>query len=295
MIYNVSGKCICRDDAPILAGVVLGATSETNRFLAMKKLFDFATNILDDPTYTPTDSEFTTYASKGAVCVLPKYPTSMYEQYSLDILYGKNATTQAITASTAKVMALVVGLPYIASIKDKVTLVADDVQAGSGNYFSAGDILTIEDIIYGMMLPSSNTCAKTFAHYVGAKILGNDAAAVADCVTAFVSEMNTKASLLGCTNTTFDSPSGLSSSTKSTASDMLRILVEACSFDEINRIWNKKSYTISIGGTNPRTQAITTTVDNATLEADYYIFGGKTGHLDSPSDANALVMIAGNN
>ena len=253
----------------------------------MKQLFDIGKKVLNDPTYTPESSEYN-LVSKGIVCVLPDFP-AMYEQYTFPVLFSTNATTQASLASTTKVMSLVTGLPYISNIKEKVTLVSGDIQSGSGNYFSAGDVLTIEDLIYGMMLPSSNTCAAAFAHYIGGLLLGNNSASASDCISAFVAEMNAKAALLGCSNTTFDSPSGLSASSKSTAMDMLRFTIEACSIPAILRIWNKKSYTINIGGTNARTQAIATTVTNETLESSYYIFGGKTGHL---STANALVMVA---
>lgn len=286
-IYDIDGNVAVLRSYK-LAGAVLDATSETNRFLAMKQLFDIAKKKIANPSYTPTASEFS-YAIKGAVCILPE-DASMFENYPLDILYGKDETIQSIPASTTKVAALIAGFPYVTSIKEKVTLVSGDIQTGSGNYFSAGDILTIEDLMYGMMLPSSNTCAMAFAHYCGKKILGNDSATVSACVEAFVEEMNRKAALIGCINSEFDTPSGLSTTNKSTAQDMLRITIEACSYSEINRIWNKKSYTINIGGTNPRTQNLTTTVANSTLEASYYIFGGKTGHLTGSADA--LVMVA---
>ena len=55
---------------------------------------------------------------------------------------------------------------------------------------------------------------------------------------------------------------------------------------------NKKSYTISVRGTNPRTVTLETTVANQALENDYFILGGKTGSLDSGSTAAALVMVA---
>lgn len=287
-IYDINGNAAVILDYK-LVGVVLDATSETNRFLAMKQLFDIAKKKIVDPSYTPASSEFS-YATKGAVCIFPE-DASMFENYPFDILYGKDETTQSIPASTTKVAALIAGLPYVTSIKEKITLESGDIQTGSGNYFSTGDILTIEDLIYGMMLPSSNTCAMAFAHYCGKKILGNDSATVSACVEAFVEEMNKKAALIGCINTEFDTPSGLSTTNKSTAQDMLMITIDACSFPEINRIWNKKSYTINIGGTNPRTQTVTTTVENSTLEESYYIFGGKTGHLTGSADA--LVMIAG--
>ncbi len=286
-VYDISGNRLDLNSHK-LVGAVLDATSEANRFLAMKQLFDIAENKLKNPDYTPAASEFT-FATKGAVCVLPSDP-AMYEQYPLTMLFAQNGTTQSIPASTTKVMSLVTGLPYIANIKEKVTLVSGDIQSGSGNYFSAGDVLTIEDIMYGMMLPSSNTCAMAFAHYVGAKILDNESASVSDCVTAFIAEMNKKAELIGCTGSAFDSPSGLSTTNKSTAADLLRITIEACSFPEIQRIWGKKTYAISVGGSNARTVNLTTTVTNSTLEASYYIFGGKTGHLTGSADA--LVMVA---
>lgn len=288
-IFNVSGNLIFPSGYK-LVGAVLDASNEDNRFLAMKQLFDIAVKVIADPDYTPAASEFS-YATKGAVCLLPDYP-SMYEQYPMNLLWSKNGTTQSVPASTTKVMSLVTGMPYITDVKEKVTLVSGDIESGSGNYFSAGDILTIEDLLFGMMLPSSNTCAKTFAHYVGAKILGNSSASVSNCVTAFIAEMNKKAALLGCTGSSFDTPSGLSQTNKSTVSDMLRFTIEACSFPEILRVWNKKTYDIAVGGTNARTQTVTTTVANATLEADYYIFGGKTGHITATPAPNALVMVA---
>lgn len=289
-VYDINGSPLVSFSSYKLVGAILDASSEENRFLAMKQLFDIAKEKISNPNYIPGTNDFS-YATKGAVCVLPE-PMSFYEQYSLDTLYSKNADVQAVPASTTKVMALITGMPYVSSIKDRVTLVSGDIQTGSGNYFSAGDILTIEDIIFGMMLPSSNTCAMAFAHYVGAKILDNNSASVSDCVAAFVAEMNKKASLIGCSNSSFNTPSGLSTTNFSTANDMLRIVIEAASFPEINKIWNKKTYVVNVGGTNPRTVNLTTTVQNETLENDYYIFGGKTGHLITTPEANALVMIA---
>lgn len=288
-VYDIEGNELNPFKNYKLVGAVLDASSETNRFLAMKQLFDIAKKKLKDPDYSPSASEFT-FATKGTVCLLPDNP-AMYEQYQIEILWSQNSSVQSKPASTTKVMSLVTALPFIDDIKEKVTLVSGDIESGSGNYFSAGDVLAIEDLIFGMMLPSSNTCAKTLAHYVGAKILGNSSASVSDCVTAFIAEMNKKAALLGCTGSSFDTPSGLSTTNKSTVSDMLRFTIEACSFPEILRVWNKKSYDIAVGGTNARTQTVTTTVANDTLEAAYYIFGGKTGYLNN-NTANALVMVA---
>ena len=101
--------------------------------------------------------------------------------------------------------------------------------------------------------------------------------------------MNAKASYIGMTNSTFDNASGTSSNNLTTANDLVQLLVEACSYPEIMKVWNKKTYTIAVGGTNPRSITINTTVANQTLENYYYILGGKTGSI---SGAQALVMVA---
>lgn len=278
------------------AGIVLDANSSSERFTAMKELYDIAEKVKADQTYVPSASEFTS-ATKGIVCELPSESTAFYENYPLNILYSKNANEQTLPASTTKVVSLVTAMPYITSVMEKVTLTSDDIQSGSGNFFSAGDVMTIEDLMLGMMLPSSNTCAMAFAHHIGKKILGNDSASYSDCISAFVSEMNRKASILGCSNSSFDTPSGLSKTNKTTASDLLKFLIEACSYNEILRVWNKKTYTIKVGGTNARDVELETTVTDVNLETDYYIFGGKTGSLDygDGTVARALVMVAEHN
>lgn len=273
-------------------GVILDAVSADGRFTAMNELYDIAYKIDTHDDYVPTDSDFIS-ASKGVVCKL-KTPSAMYQNYDFDILYSKDADVQTLPASTTKLVSLVTAMPYITSVMEKVTLTSDDIQSGSGDFFASGDVMTIEDLMLGMMLPSSNTCAMAFAHHIGKKILGNESASYSDCISAFVSEMNRKASLLGCINSSFDTPSGLSKTNKTTATDLLRFVVEACSYNEILRVWNKKNYDISVGGTNPRTVSLETTVTNASLENSYYIFGGKTGSLsyDDGTVARALVMVA---
>ena len=98
-----------------------------------------------------------------------------------------------------------------------------------------------------------------------------------------------KAAYIGMINSVWYNGSGAHQDTLTTCSDLVRMLVEACSYPQILKVWNKKSYTIPVGGTNPRSVSLTTTVSNLTLEAYYTILGGKTGSLGS---YEALVMVA---
>ena len=61
--------------------------------------------------------------------------------------------------------------------------------------------------------------------------------------------------------------------------DMLRILINGATHPEIAKIWNKKTYTATVGSTS---QVINTTVTNTSFEQEYYILGGKTGSWTNP-------------
>lgn len=293
MIYDVNGNELITSDSgsKILVASVLDASSESARFSAMKQLLDIGKKKLADPNATIYDDEFT-YATKGAVCSLPVGNTGMYEKYPFSMLYSKNGTTQAVPASVTKVMSLVTGLDYLENVTDTITIKSSDSQAGSGPSLSDGDTMTMQELMLCMALPSSNTGAQAFARICGAKMLESKGVTTytdSECRTEFVSKMNAKASYIGMTNSTFDNASGTSSNNLTTANDLVQLLVEACSYPEIMKVWNKKTYTIAVGGTNPRSITINTTVANQTLENYYYILGGKTGSI---SGAQALVMVA---
>ena len=146
-----------------------------------------------------------------------------------------------------------------------------------------------------MMLPSSNTAAHALGHYVGAIILNNQSATASACETAFVAAMNQFMLDIGATDSTFVSPSGLSSGgnqNSTTTNDLLKVGIEAASWDILNRIWNINSYTVNVTGTNARQISLTSTVQSEVLEDEYMILGGKTGTLTGISpEAHSLLTI----
>lgn len=296
MIYDINGNPLVISSggtSKILVASVLDADSDSARFTAMKQLLDIGKKRLADPEAVIADSEYT-YASKGAVCALPFGNTGMYEKYSFDMLWSKNTTTQACPASVTKVMSLITGLDYLDTVKDVITINSSDSLGGSGPTLSDGDTMTVEELMLCMALLSSNTAAQAFARICGAKML--EAAGVsthtdAECRTEFVTKMNAKASYIGMSNSTFVNASGASSDNQTTTTDLIQMMIEACSYPEILKVWNKKTYTIAVGGTNPRSITINTTVTNQAIESSYIILGGKTGALTG-GVAEALVMVA---
>ena len=289
--YNVNGERL--EDDYILVGTVLDASSSSNSYLAMKQLLDIGKKRLKNPNATIASTEFDK-ATAGIVCCLPKYNAALYDGYNFDILYSKNPAVQHGPASVTKILTISTGLPYVSDLSDRITFIADDIKTGSGAIFEAGDIVTIKDLLFAIMFWSSNTAAFAFARYIGAKLLNDQSASSADCVTAFVAEMNRVATSIGCSGSSFDSPSGYSSTNLTTVSDLLKITIHASSFRELDDVWNKTTYTINIDGQNPRTETGTFSVTtNSTINADYNVFGGKPGSLTLDGNVfNGLAMIA---
>jgi D-alanyl-D-alanine carboxypeptidase len=80
---------------------------------------------------------------------------------------------------------------------------------GSSMYLKEGDVLTIQELLYGLMLRSGNDAAVALAIYCGGTVEG------------FAEMMNDKARLLGLTGTNFENPNGLDSPNHySTARDL---------------------------------------------------------------------------
>lgn len=117
-------------------------------------------------------------------------------------IYEKNADRKLYPASTTKIMTALVGLEIAESVgADLSSSISVPYEAvgveGSSLYLKKDECISLEELMYGMMLQS-----------------GNDAAtAVAVCmsgsVEAFAKEMNERAKNFGCCNTHFVNPSGL--------------------------------------------------------------------------------------
>lgn len=173
------------DDKNIIAGVVMNeGGAKKDRFTAMKELYDVAYAKIQNPDFTAQPNSVT--KAQGAIaCRLPLYNTAMYQKCELEILYEQNADgkpnvnseedARYVPASTTKIMTLITGLDYLTDLHERITIEEPDIRRGSGSKFIAGDIVSMDDIIAEMLLPSSNTCATAFAHHVGKIILERQA------------------------------------------------------------------------------------------------------------------------
>ena len=80
--------------------------------------------------------------------------------------------------STTKILTALTFLDYVKDLSVCTTITAKDVEnttGTSGAIFSVGDVVTLSDLMFAAMLPSSNQAANALARVAGNVILQNDA------------------------------------------------------------------------------------------------------------------------
>ena len=107
------------------------------------------------------------------------------------------------------------------------------IQEGSSVYLKAGEKVTLESLLYALMLNSGNDAAMAIAEHISGS------------AEDFAVLMNEKAVELGCRNTNFKNPSGLPDDEHfSTAYDMALIMSYAMKNDEFAKIVGTKEHQI---------------------------------------------------
>ena len=115
------------------------------------------------------------------------------------ILYERRADEQSLIASTTKIMTALVVCEQC-NVLDRMRIPKEAVGIeGSSMYLREGEVLTVQELLYGLMLQSGNDAAVALAIYCGGTVEG------------FAELMNDKARCLGMENTHFENPNGLDS------------------------------------------------------------------------------------
>lgn len=132
------------------------------------------------------------------------------------VIYEKNADSQSLIASTTKIMTALV-ICEQCNVLDRIRIPKEAVGIeGSSMYLQEGEVLTLQDLLYGMMLHSGNDAATALAIYCGGTVEG------------FAELMNDKAQVLGMTGSHFVNPHGLDAPEHySTARDLAILATEA--------------------------------------------------------------------
>ena len=197
------------------------------------------------------------------------------------ILYEKNAHEKRFPASTTKLMTAILTVENC-SLDEIVKVSYDAVMSVPSGYSNAAlqidEELTVNDLLYALLVPSANDAANVLAEYI------------AGSISSFSTMMNTKALEIGCKNTHFVNPSGIHNDNHySTAYDLCLIARYASKYDVIKEIATNTSYTLPTTNKYSKTDRNLNTT-NALLKINYpkyyyeYANGLKTGYTTEAKD-----------
>ena len=128
-----------------------------------------------------------------------------------EVLYEKDADREMLIASTTKILTALVALEQ-GELQKEVTVTQQHMVEGSSMYLEPGETVTVEELLYGLLLCSGNDAALALAD------------ACCGSVEAFVAEMNDTARRIGMEHSSFANPNGLDAENHySTARDMARL------------------------------------------------------------------------
>ncbi|MFE3575866.1 D-alanyl-D-alanine carboxypeptidase family protein [Lysinibacillus sp. NPDC059133] len=198
------------------------------------------------------------------------------------VLFKSNSDARLPIASLTKIWTALVAIEN-SNLQDEVVISPRAATSeGSSIYLQAGERVTVETLLYGLMLRSGNDAATALAEHAGGSVEG------------FVKLMNERAVVAGLTNTVFMNPSGLHhdehlSSARDTA-EMLRIALQNKTFKKIastvlyrantenGMLWENKHRLLREGsGVAIEIGDVTQQPVNALKSAKGSAFAGKTG------------------
>ncbi|MBQ7795714.1 MAG: D-alanyl-D-alanine carboxypeptidase [Lachnospiraceae bacterium] len=191
-----------------------------------------------------------------------------------DAVFEQNVFARMNPASTTKIMTAIVALKY-GNLQDQVTVTDAAIITESGSSMAGvkpGDVMSLEDLLYGLMIPSGNDAANAIAVHVGGSIEG------------FVEMMNEEAARIGATGTHFVNANGLTSKDHyTTAYDLYLMFNEALKYDQFRTIIGAHDHIAQYSDADGNALSATWGVGNYYMNGKtetpegLTVFGGKTG------------------
>lgn len=203
---------------------------------------------------------------------------ALFDINGRETLYSKEAFEKLYPASITKVMTALVAIKN-GDLNDRVAVTDEAVITEAGATLCGiepGDTLTLEQLLYGLMLPSGNDAGAAIAVHMAGSIDG------------FAEMMNQEAASLGATGTHFVNPHGLNDPDHyTTAYDLYLIFNEALTYPVFRQIIGTTAYTANYHNKNSEAVSKTwkggnwfMTHERETPEG-LTVVGGKTGTTQS--------------
>ncbi len=225
-------------------------------------------------TATEEEAEEATTASWPASIRIESPSAIVMEVNTGTVLYEYNADESLYPASITKIMTALLAIENC-DLDEIVTFSEVAVYENEGDTShiarEVGEEMTLENVLYGMMLESANECAWAIGEHVGGTMEN------------FVAMMNAKAEELGCTGTHFNNPNGLPDEDHYvTARDMALIAQAAISYPKFREIISTLSYTLPADNKKEEyTLRQSHRMISKSRGSEYiyeYAIGGKTGY-----------------
>ncbi|MFA6537156.1 MAG: serine hydrolase [Patescibacteria group bacterium] len=181
-----------------------------------------------------------------------------------EVIFAKNVKEVRPMASLTKLMTAIVFLENNPGWNKKVVFKKEDFVGGATLYANVGDVVTVKDLFYAVLVGSKNNAVEALIRATGISREN------------FISKMNDKAKLLGLRNTYFIDPTGLSEKNVSTAEETA--VLAKLAFDKLDVL---KASTTKLYKVNPSNRKISLAVFNTSakvLNRELCITGSKTGY-----------------
>ncbi|MBO7363894.1 MAG: D-alanyl-D-alanine carboxypeptidase [Lachnospiraceae bacterium] len=232
---------------PVLAAVlVLGMTGCGSGSTGLKSYYEYAVLASLDGQ-GQEDLKLPGFAEDLCIIEDPKlYDASLFEAKAAglfaeddrEVLYAKNAYDRVYPASLTKIMTALIVIERCRDLTERVR-VGPEMREGLTDSSSLAGLVegayyTVEDLLYGLIIPSGNDAANVLAAHT------------AGSIDAFVDLMNEKAKALGMVDTHFANPHGLHESGHYTTVYDLYLLARACiSYPLFVRIGGEKTASVT--------------------------------------------------
>lgn len=215
------------------------------------------------------------FAAKASKPEIAASGAIVYCQNTGEIVYSKNREKKLEPFSVTKLMTVLLAVQNLPLDQEVTVSAKAAAQKEASMNLKEGEILTVQDLIYGCMLPSGNDAA----YALGEAVSGD--------MDSFTDLMNKTAENIGCENTHFTNPSGLRSKKHyTTAYDMMLITKMALSNDIVRKAAGSTSYTIK--KTNKHKKRILKTHISFLKDPESGVYAGKTGYWDDTNCSIAL-------
>ena len=213
----------------------------------------------------------------------------LYEVTSDTLVYTWNADKQMNPSSLVKLMTALLALEYCDL--DEIAVCTNEAlsyisQGALIANFVDGERLTVEQLLYSMLVGSCNDAAVILADHISGS------------QESFVNLMNRRAKELGCEDTVFTNATGLHDDAQlTTVRDVVRILREAIKYPAFVEIFATPNYTLAETNKSGSRYFVTTNYMISDESYRYYIdsrvTGGRTGTLNSEEYCLAVTASVG--